>query len=170
MQSHKNKEHIKIASKTILALWGDLHQKKRKLWLPVLSGSMLPLLHIGDKVLVQSVEPSIIRTGDIIVFKELDKFIVHRVIKTYKNERVYFLQKGDNSMAAEIVQSENLIGMVTLLRKKNKLICLNHGSWKIFNYFLIFFSYSTYYLKPRNLILRRIARFIFNKMVWAMKI
>ena len=165
MQSHKSTEDPKVTSKTIMALWADLHHRKRELWLPVLSGSMLPLLNIGDNVLVQSIEPSKIRFGDVIVFKDLDKFIVHRVIKTYKNERISFLQKGDNSTAAIIVSGENLIGMVNFVRKRNRLICINHGAWKIFNYFLIFFSTSVFYLKPGNPILRRIARFLFNKII-----
>jgi signal peptidase I len=164
MPSQK-KEDSKVGAKTIISLWADLHQKKGELWLPVLSGSMLPLLNIGDNVLVQSIEPSKVKPGDIIVFRDLDRFIVHRVIKTYKNEQISFLQKGDNAKTAEIVSGENLIGMVTLVHKRNRLIYLNHGAWKIFNYFLIFFSFSVYYLKPGNPVLKMIARFLFNKIV-----
>lgn len=83
MQNYTNnngnlEQEPKIAPNTIINLWEDLYRKKQKSWLTVLSGSMIPLLQIGDKVLIQSVKPAEIRVGDIIVFKNSDKFIVHR--------------------------------------------------------------------------------------------
>ena len=112
-------------SNSIISLWSDLHHQKQKLWLPVLSGSMLPLLRIGDRVLVESVSPENIKFGDIIVFKHLDKLVVHRVIKKYDDGSRSFLQKGDNASIAEIVISENIIGRVTSVQRGTKVISLN---------------------------------------------
>ena len=167
MQTHNlnqdNTEEPKLSPHAIIDLWEDLYSKKQKSWLTILSGSMMPLLQIGDKVLIQSVKPTEIRFGDIIVFKTLDsdKLIVHRVIRRYNSSS--FLQKGDSTTTAEIIKSEYLIGKVIAIRKGNKIIYLNKGIWKFINLILTFFSCSVYYLKPENPILKRIARFFFNK-------
>ena len=173
MQSHianqGNSGELTLSQNTIIDLWEDLYSKKQKSWLTILSGSMMPLLQIGDKVLIQSVKPTEIRFGDIIVFKTLDsaKLIVHRVIRRYNSNSdgngPSFLQKGDSTTTAEIVSSKYLIGKVIAIRKGSKIIYLNDGIWKFVNLILTLFSYSVYYLKPENPVLKRIARFSFNK-------
>lgn len=165
MQTHNrnqdNTEEPKLSSNAIIALWEDLYSKKQQSWLTILSGSMLPLLQIGDKVLIQSVKPAEIRLGDIIVFKNHDKLIVHRVIRRYNS--LSFLQKGDSTTTAEIVCCEHVIGKVIAIRKGTRIIYLNNGLWKFINLMLTFFSFSVYYFKPENPFLKRIARFFFNK-------
>lgn len=160
--NHENiRQEPKLASNTIIALWEELYNKKQQSWLTILSGSMKPLLQIGDKVLVRSVKSAEIRIGDIIVFKTPDKLIVHRVIRRYNSSS--FLQKGDCLTTAEIVSSEHVIGKVIAIRKRKKIIYLNGGIWNFINLILTFFSCSVYYFKPENAVLKRIARFLFNK-------
>lgn len=163
MPPYNNIEDSKLTSDTSIALWTDLLSKKSKLWLPVLSGSMLPLFHIGDKVLVQSINPDKIKVGHIVVFKNQDKLIFHRIIrKFYNNSNLSFLQKGDNSVNAEILNSESILGKVIAVRKRNKIICLNDKTWKIINQFITIISYSIYYLKPNNPLLKKIAKFCYH--------
>jgi signal peptidase I len=164
MPDHSNTE--KITSDTIITLWSDLHHHKQKLWLPVLSGSMTPLLLIGDMVLVESISPENIKLGDIIVFKDFDKLVVHRVIQKYKDGSKSFLQKGDNARIAEIVMSENIIGRVTAVQKGTKVISLNFWVWKMYNYILTFISWSSYSHKPENLVLRRITKLFYKIIKW----
>lgn len=152
-----------VSPNTVIDLWADLHQRKRESWLPVLSGSMMPLLRTGDEVLVQSASPDSIRPGDIIVFKNQDKLIVHRVIRRYNNGNPSFLQKGDSTTAAEIIRSEDVIGKVIAVRKGTKIICLNDRIWKVINCALTLFSSSVYHLKPENPFLKKIAKFFFHK-------
>lgn len=124
---------------------------------------MLPFLHIGDGVLVESVKPGSIKVGDIIVFKSADKLVVHRVIHRCYNSGISFLQKGDNSRVAEIVMSENIIGRVTAVHRRNEVIYLNNSIWRVYNHSLTVLSWSAYFLRPKNLYLRRIAKFFYNK-------
>jgi signal peptidase I len=165
MQSHTTNhgnldEEPELPQNTIIALWEDLYSKKQQSWLTILSGSMMPLLQIGDKVLIQSVKPVDIRHGDLIVFKSPDKLIVHRVIRRYN--RLSFLQKGDNTTNAEIVSSEHVIGKVIAIRKGGNIIYLNAGIWKLINLILTLFSCSVYYLKPETPVLKKIARVFFT--------
>ena len=152
-----------VSPNTIIDLWADLHHQKQESWLPVLSGSMMPLLRIDDYVLVQSVSPDSIRPGDIIVFKGQDKLIVHRVIRRYDNGSPAFLQKGDSTTTAEIIRSEDVIGKVIAVRKGSKVICLNDRIWKAINCALTLSSSSVYHLKPENPFLKKIAKFFFHR-------
>ena len=63
----------------------DDQDKKQKSWLTILSGSMIPLLQISDKVLVHYEKPAEIRVLDMIVFKTSDKLIALGVIRKYIN-------------------------------------------------------------------------------------
>ena len=56
-------------------LWQELLSKKRELWLNVLSGSMAPLAPIGSRVLIRSHPPDQFRFGDIVLFKDGERFI-----------------------------------------------------------------------------------------------
>jgi len=76
----------------------------------VISGSMIPSLHIGDLVVVQGgLDPCEIYaapgTGDIIVFRkptDPDEFIVHRAVnKVYRGSSWFFKTKGDNNLGSD---------------------------------------------------------------------
>lgn len=160
VKSGGEEEKVHLSAHAISALWEDLYNKKQKLWLNILSGSMMPLLQTSDKVLVHTVKPAEIRVGDIIVFKNSDKLIVHRVIRSYNSSS--FLQKGDNTTTAEIVSSKDVIGKVIAIRKGSRIIYPDNGFGKFINLMLTFFSCLVYYFKPGNQVLKRIARYFFN--------
>nr|XP_014349883.1 PREDICTED: signal peptidase complex catalytic subunit SEC11C isoform X2 [Latimeria chalumnae] len=67
----------------------------------VLSGSMEPVFHRGDLLLLTNYQEDPIRAGEIVVFKVKgrDIPIVHRVIKVHEKENgdIKFLTKGDNN-------------------------------------------------------------------------
>ncbi|MCW4020930.1 MAG: signal peptidase I [Candidatus Bathyarchaeota archaeon] len=73
----------------------------------VASGSMSPTLEVGDVVIVQGVNASLIQEGDIIVFSETANnyttSTVHRVvgIQVLPNKTRVFTTKGDNSTSQD---------------------------------------------------------------------
>lgn len=153
-------DNDQLKSGAIAALWEDLYKKKQKSWLTILSGSMMPLLQIGDKALIHTVKRAEIRVGDVILFKTGDKLVIHRVIHRYNS--FSFLQKGDNTTIAEIVNSKDVIGKVIAIRKGTKILYLNKGFGKFINQMLTAFSCSAYYHKPKNPILKRFAKLFFG--------
>ena len=156
----------KIPESTIIDLWNDLNKKNKVSWLPVLSGSMAPLLQIGDKVLIRSIKPDEIKFGDIIVFKDDDRLVVHRVIRKYPPggcEGFTFLQKGDATTTIKISSEEDVVGKVVSINKNGRVIDQNKGIWKFYNVFITLFSTLVYYLKPKNRTLKKISRFFFNR-------
>ncbi|MDY6932265.1 MAG: signal peptidase I [Halobacteriota archaeon] len=158
-------EDLRVSKSTIIDLWDDLNKKNEGSWLSVLSGSMAPLLQIDDKVLIRSVKPDEIRFGDIVVFKDADRLVVHRVIRKYRSKDeggLKFIQKGDATTNAEISSEEDVVGRVVSINKNDRVIEHNKGIWMLYNIFITLFSTSVYYLKPRNRTLKGISRYFFN--------
>ena len=63
----------------------------------VLSGSMQSEIYVGDLVIVKEVDPSTLKIGDIIAFRESENIVTtHRIVelKTQDNQ-VCFITKGD---------------------------------------------------------------------------
>lgn len=136
-------------------LWDELYAKKREAWLTVFSGSMAPMMQIGDRVLVKRVAPKQIHFGDVIVFKEADKLITHRVIgKRVTNPNIIFLQKGDSNTVATGIFAESVIGKVACIRKGDKYIRLDSFWGKCMNLFLGANSYVFYVSHKRRLVSR----------------
>lgn len=82
--------------------------------LPVLSGSMMPHLPPGGRIQVEcspSLEP---RLGDIIVFRDADRLVAHRLLLRLRVGRRYWLyQKGDAAGIGSWVRGDRLVGVVT---------------------------------------------------------
>jgi signal peptidase len=83
----------------------------------VSSGSMIPVLNVGDIIIVQGTDPSTVKIGTIIIFHSPYDYstpIVHRVI-AIDNEggQVFFQTKGDSNGVADgwKVPAVNLIGV-----------------------------------------------------------
>lgn len=82
----------------------------------VSSGSMVPVLNVGDIIIVRGVDPHTITVGTIIIFHspyEYDMPIVHRVVAVLNDgSSLFFETKGDHNEIRDgwKVPAENLIG------------------------------------------------------------
>lgn len=116
--------------------------------------SMRPLIEDTDRITFTQIIQDRIRTGDIIVFREKNKIIVHRVIwKKRKENTIYFCQKGDSSPICSWIKSEDILGKVTVIHKKNKVVFVDSFISGLLNRILGFLGaiwvfYSTSRLKP----------------------
>jgi len=83
----------------------------------VSSGSMIPVLNVGDIILVRGVDPSTVTVGQIIIFHSPYDYstpIVHRVIVIdHENGQTFFETKGDNNPVPDgwRVPAANLMGV-----------------------------------------------------------
>jgi signal peptidase len=89
----------------------------------IISGSMRPGIEIGDIVLVGKINPKLLKTGDIIQFRQKDSSIpvVHRIIEVVPADDKYvYTTKGDaNSQPdSEPVLSEQVVGRVITIVPK----------------------------------------------------
>lgn len=84
----------------------------------VLTGSMEPDIGIGDLIIVKTVDPMTINSGDIITFQssQSENIITHRVKEKSDNENIEFITKGDanNVEDPNLVNSDSLIGKVSV--------------------------------------------------------
>lgn len=80
----------------------------------VLSESMVPVMLVGDAIIVEHVNTEDIGVGDIVAFYRGEKTIVsHRVVEIYgSGNDIVFQTKGDNVKSEDpfVVKSEDVIG------------------------------------------------------------
>jgi len=92
-------------------LWMEAFRRRGSGWLPVLSGSMRPLLAIGDRIRVRAGEPRRMPLGSLIVFHRQGRLIVHRLLaKREGQEGVLFRERGDRSYRSSWVAERDVLG------------------------------------------------------------
>jgi signal peptidase I len=83
--------------------------------LPVQSGSMMPYLHPGGRVRIECAGVVRARPGDIIVFRESDILVAHRLLfRLSLGRHCYLYQKGDAAGIGHWVKEKQVIGLVTI--------------------------------------------------------
>jgi len=101
--------------------------------------SMHPFIRDGDFIVVNPIETSPIKTGDVVFYATTgNKIIVHRVIKRHKKDsRITLLIRGDATFGPpEEVDIKNVLGKVVSVERGEQQISLDKGLSK-----LISFSY-----------------------------
>lgn len=87
----------------------------------VITGSMVPVINIGDVVIIKEISPEEVELGDIILFPMGNTQVVHRVIeiKEQGNQKV-FITKGDANCVpdADPVLPANVMGEVIFIIPK----------------------------------------------------
>jgi hypothetical protein len=81
--------------------------------LPVISGSMEPVLEIGSKIKFMCISWKQCRNGDIIVFKDKKGLIAHRLLfRLCFLSKGFFFQKGDVDRFGRWIRAESVVGVV----------------------------------------------------------
>jgi len=91
----------------------------------ILTGSMVPVINIGDVVIVHKIPGSEAGLGDIILFPMGDVKVTHRVVDVQQDTRGLFFQtKGDaNSQPDQnLVSEKNVQGKVVMIVPKIGLL------------------------------------------------
>lgn len=100
----------------------------------VISGSMEPMLQVGDRVKVSRVEESRLHTGDIIAFRKGEGVIGHRIISRDKqNGRVYFNVRGDVGSVRDKIAAKDIIGKIYAIEKDDGEVVLDTARYIITN-------------------------------------
>ena len=78
----------------------------------VMSGSMAPLIEVGDFVLVKEVKNTPIQVGDVITYKQNSQYVTHRVIERLNSSE--FVTQGDANNTADLtpVHYDQVIGVM----------------------------------------------------------
>jgi len=110
----KRKSEYKVYSPILISLI----ENNFKVKIPVSGFSMKPALFPGDLVLIQKFPDNDYRPDDIIISKQNNKLIAHRLIQKIKTiSNTYYLCKGD-----AITRYDNLIPKHQILAKVTAII------------------------------------------------
>jgi signal peptidase I len=97
----------------------------------VISNSMFPLIKKGDWVFVKPTPAEKLNPGDILIFQNQRRFVVHRIVKKTNN---HLITKGDWTKTLDSpISTENVIGKVIAIRRGKIKMPITHP---------IFISYS----------------------------
>lgn len=84
--------------------------------LVIASNSMYPKIKKGDLVMVEDISVNDVKKGDIIRYQIEDYYVVHRVVKIFKDEegKLKFITKGDNNDDVDLypVSANQVHGLV----------------------------------------------------------
>ncbi len=88
--------------------------------LVVLSGSMTPLMLVGDLIIVEAISPDELTVGEVIAFKDpggKDTFVTHRIINIKEGEERVFKTKGDANEEEDLfeVPASDVAGKLVFL-------------------------------------------------------
>ncbi|MBC8494622.1 S26 family signal peptidase [archaeon] len=126
--------------------------------LTINSNSMLPLLKINDRVVVNNTNSFVI--GDILVYKKNKSFVGHRLVK--KSELGFFV-KGDNDPTVELVSSNKILGKIILI---NNYKFKNNFIEKIISHCSYVQSKIPFIFNIKNDLLRKAFKFLTNPLLY----
>ncbi len=85
--------------------------------MPMLSGSMAPILPVGSTLIIAGVRGDACRMGDVVVFREQDRLVAHRLLLGLPCGRArVFLQAGDGVSPLGWVAPGSILGLVVAVR------------------------------------------------------
>lgn len=129
MSSEKRFQASDSATWAALEIWAE---RGAQSWLSIDGNSMRPLIHDGDRVLVQH-GTAAIRRGDVIVFHHGEGLAAHRVLRVSQREAVSdFLTKGDNAPRPDpSLRADRVLGRVLAVQRDGKYLRLDTAAARL---------------------------------------
>jgi len=88
--------------------------------------SMLPTIHDGDTLVVEAVDSSCVRRGDVVVVAEPSRVCAHRVVRVPKRGDDFFVLRGDSLAACDApVPPERILGRVAWVERGGRRVPVN---------------------------------------------
>ncbi|MCM8786460.1 MAG: S24 family peptidase [Candidatus Omnitrophica bacterium] len=107
-----------------------------KLLFKLTGSSMYPLIREGSYILVKPTKK--IFFGELVVFKEGDKIICHRLI--FKKNHFFYSKSDTELFRIEKLNIENILGKVVMVIDFKKRIFLNNFFWYLKSLLFFFFT------------------------------
>ena len=106
----------------------------REIRLRVNGTSMVPLLKLGDIVVIQRIEPERLRKGDLVVVRHEHELVTHRLVWQTAGK---WVTKGDNCRSLDpAVVDQAILGKVIALERSGATIDLQEKHWQTINRWL----------------------------------
>ena len=117
------RRNINSTGADFLELSRDIFEKGKSVRFQAKGWSMRPLIRDGDLIVVNPIENSSIKTGDVVFYSTTgNKVIVHRLIRKYKQKgRITAFIKGDASFSSpEKIDIQNVLGKVIAIERNGR--------------------------------------------------
>jgi polysaccharide deacetylase family protein (PEP-CTERM system associated) len=115
-------------------LWVDGFERWGRGWLSLLGVSMVPVLKPGDRVLVHRVEEGRLRPGDIGVFYNGYRLIVHRVMATFGwGPKRRYIESGEAIGSWSVLPQSAVIGRVVAIDRNGTVTEFERGRERWFS-------------------------------------
>lgn len=131
---YKKKEYRAVSTSqnndlqtTIDSLFIEALRQGQSQWFRVSSGSMMPLLRVGDAIAVEPAPATAIHVGEIAAFETADGLVIHRIVATQrKDDTIRLLQLPDVNLRASWISESAIVGRVVGIQRGSRQMTLNH--------------------------------------------
>lgn len=112
-------------SSVLTSLFIQALRQGQPVWFRVVSGSMLPLVRVGDAVHIEPTSASDLRVGDIAAFETPAGLVVHRLVHYEQTgNQARYVEMGDAALLAHHVDEQAIVGRVTSIRRATRQVDL----------------------------------------------
>lgn len=106
-----------------LTLTGSAEPGNKPVRLPVLSGSMLPMIPPGATLVIAPCTSSGVKRGDVVVFQDGDRLVAHRLLLQFHIGPLHVLfQKGDGNPHGSWLSPNQVKGKVLNVEREYDII------------------------------------------------
>lgn len=117
------------------------------LWVTVCGSSMEPFIRPGDELLVFPQDAAKLHVGDIIVFKNGDSFITHRLVgKRMGPAGLLLEEKPDSGLRVGAIEPERVVGKALAVSRDGLLAWFDTPGSKAVNWILTLIARQTYFV------------------------
>lgn len=111
--------------KVIAELYREALRKGQPLWFRVSSGSMHPLLRIGEEVYIEPATAGDLQVGEIAAFETGAGLVIHRIVQRRSDRGgIQLVEMGDTQLRAGPIESGAVIGRVIAIGRGKQRIDL----------------------------------------------
>ena len=143
----------------IAELYREALRKGQPLWFCVSSGSMHPLLRIGEEVYIEPATANDLQVGEIAAFETTAGLVIHRIVQRCSGQDgIQFVEMSDTQLRAEPVESKAVIGRVVAIGRGERHIDLQHPIAQKCGRVTARLRYRFYTMRFRNRLTRVIVR------------
>jgi len=92
---------------------------------------MLPLLREGDEVVVEAVPPGALRVGDVVTYRDADKFPTRRIMAIHEHGQSLVIM-GDSVQPRRtwLVASDDVLSRVARRGREGRWMTTRHWRWR----------------------------------------
>lgn len=148
-----------VEQNVIAELYREALRKGRPLWFRVSSGSMHPLLRVGEEVCIEPATAADLQVGEIAAFETGAGLVIHRIVRRRSvGGSVQLIEMSDVYLHAGPVESGAAIGRVVAIGRGKRRIDLQRPIAQKCGRVTARARYRLYTVRSRNRLAQVIAR------------